>query len=360
MKLGVWNIRGMNKDFKQHEVVDFFRANKLDIMGIMETRVRAPKFDYIRRKGFRLFYVLNNYDHHSNGRLWVIWNKANLRITTISSGNQWIHIQVEDPGCATFQVSFVYGLNSPEGRYALWTFLQHIKPHFPWVCLGDFNCVRRVEERISDTPPNLQAIDDFNEAVYGAGLDDLLTHGCHFTWTNKQEEGDRKWMKLDRVAELLSQEKLLSQVYCKLRTVELSMVYQRAKIHDIQMQDANTTYFFAKMAARRSRCHISRVCDSNGQEFHTFEGISDAFLAYYKGLLGSSSQVRSFDEDIILSGNCLEETFAATLISDVSEDEIHDAVFSIDMNKSPGPDGFSSGFFRQAWSVIKGEFVKAV
>ncbi|XP_074318769.1 uncharacterized protein LOC141655599 [Silene latifolia] len=199
MKIGVWNIRGMNKDFKQHEVVDFFKANKLDIMGIMETRVRAPKFDYIRRKGFRLFQVLNNYDHHSNGRLWVIWNKTSLRITALSSGNQWIHIQVEDPGCVSYQATFVYGLNSVEGRYDLWTFLQHIRPHLPWVCLGDFNCVREVEERISDTAPNLQAIDDFNDAVYGAGLEDLLTHGCKYTWTNKQEDGDRKWMKLDRV-----------------------------------------------------------------------------------------------------------------------------------------------------------------
>ncbi|XP_074301530.1 uncharacterized protein LOC141632931 [Silene latifolia] len=86
-----------------------------------------------------------------------------------------------------------------KGRYDLWTFLQHIRPHHPWVCLGDFNCVRKVEERISDTVPNLQAIDNFNEAVYGAGLDDFLTHGCNFTWTNKQEDGDRKWMKLDRV-----------------------------------------------------------------------------------------------------------------------------------------------------------------
>ncbi|XP_074283296.1 uncharacterized protein LOC141607846 [Silene latifolia] len=165
----------------------------------METRVRAPKFDYIIRKGFRFFQVLNNYEHHSNGRLWVIWNKESLRITALSSGNQWIHIQVEDLGCVTFQASFVYGLNFVEGRYDLWTFLQHIRPHHPWVCLGDFNCVREVEERISDTVPNLQVIDDFNEAVYGAGLDDLLTHGCKYTWTNKQEDGDRKWMKLDRV-----------------------------------------------------------------------------------------------------------------------------------------------------------------
>ncbi|XP_074271224.1 uncharacterized protein LOC141595151 [Silene latifolia] len=59
------------------------------------------------------------------------------------------------------KASFMCGLNSAEERYDLWTFLQHIRPHYPWVCLGDFNCVRSVEERISDTAPNLQAIDDY-------------------------------------------------------------------------------------------------------------------------------------------------------------------------------------------------------
>ncbi|XP_074299589.1 uncharacterized protein LOC141630722 [Silene latifolia] len=277
----------------------------------METRVRAPKFDYIRRKGFRLFHVLNNYEHHSNGRLWVIWNKASLRITALSSGNQWIHIQVEDPGCATFQVFFVYGLNSAEGRYDLWTFLQHIRPHHPWVCLGDFNCVRKVEERISDTVPNLQAIDDFNEAVYGAGLEDSLTHGCNFTWTNKQEHGDRKWIKLDRV--------LVNSAW----------------------QTIFTSSYADALAA--------------GVSYH-----SPLVVWGTPDEPSRPKQFRCFDEEIILSGTCLEDTHAAMLISDVTEDEIHDALFSIDVNKSPGPDGFSSGFFRQAWSVIKGEFVKVV
>ncbi|XP_074314070.1 uncharacterized protein LOC141649275 [Silene latifolia] len=431
--------------------------------------------------GFRYFNILNNYAHHDNGRAWVIWNKASLVVTPLSTGNQWVHVQIEAPGCTLIQVSFVYGLNSMEGRMGLWSFMQSCHPNVPWLCLGDFNCVRSTEERISSNPPNLHAIDEFNEAISLSGLDALSTHGCIYTWTNKQDEGDRKWMRLDRAlvnlvwdqqfpssfadaleagvsdhsplvvtvqhsdtqrpkqfrylncwgqdssfatlvrgvwkedvrgctmyklvshlklakgklkalhkgkysnvtdrateakaallqcqtriqndplnVDLLNLEVSLLDSYCKLKNAELSMVYQRAKIFDVKMMDANTSFFFAKLAAKRSRSHISKIKNMAGVECNPFEGISEAFLDYYKSLLGTESQVKDFDSDIILKGNCLNQDQRDSLSAEVTEAEIHAALFSIDVNKSPGPDGLSSGFFRQAWSIIKLEFVKAI
>ena len=35
-------------------------------------------------------------------------------------------------------------------------------------------------------------------------------------------------------------------------------------------------------------------------------------------------------------------------------------MFSIDENKAPGPDGFSSLFFKAAWSIIGSDVVEAV
>ncbi|XP_074300076.1 uncharacterized protein LOC141631281 [Silene latifolia] len=149
---------------------------------------------------YKVVPILNVVDNKRvEVQLWVIWNKASLVVTALSSGVQWVHLQVEAPGCVTYQVTFVYGLNSLEGRVDLWTFIKGVKPTCPWVCLGDFNCVRSLDERISNTAANLQALADFNYAITMAGLEDMVTHGFTFTWTNKQEDGERKWMKLDRV-----------------------------------------------------------------------------------------------------------------------------------------------------------------
>ncbi|XP_074318656.1 uncharacterized protein LOC141655475 [Silene latifolia] len=93
----------------------------------------------------------------------------------------------------------VYASNDARIRDVLWAQLAHIKLSVDkWILLGDFNVVRDVTERISDTPPTLADILDFNNSILHCGLEDLPSTGCGFTWTNKQETGTRVWSKLDK------------------------------------------------------------------------------------------------------------------------------------------------------------------
>ena len=48
------------------------------------------------------------------------------------------------------------------------------------------------------------------------------------------------------------------------------------------------------------------------------------------------------------------------LNSGVTYEEIKNALFSIDDSKAPGPDGFSSLFFKRAWSIVGNEVCNAV
>ncbi|KAK9750861.1 hypothetical protein RND81_02G227600 [Saponaria officinalis] len=68
-----------------------------------------------------------------------------------------------------------------------------------WVFLGDFNVIRDISERISNTLPNLTDIVEFNSCIIDYGLVDLSISGCEFTWNNNHDGSDRVWSKLDRV-----------------------------------------------------------------------------------------------------------------------------------------------------------------
>nr|GFD60807.1 RNA-directed DNA polymerase, eukaryota, reverse transcriptase zinc-binding domain protein [Tanacetum cinerariifolium] len=51
---------------------------------------------------------------------------------------------------------------------------------------------------------------------------------------------------------------------------------------------------------------------------------------------------------------------AEYMIRSVSGDEIKKALFEIDGNKAPGPDGYSAQFFKDAWNVVGSEVCIAI
>nr|GEZ74736.1 hypothetical protein [Tanacetum cinerariifolium] len=48
------------------------------------------------------------------------------------------------------------------------------------------------------------------------------------------------------------------------------------------------------------------------------------------------------------------------LIKPVTDEEIKDALFSIDVNKASGPDGYTLKFFKAAWSVVGKDTCSAI
>ncbi|XP_074314006.1 uncharacterized protein LOC141649210 [Silene latifolia] len=176
MKLSTWNIRGGNDPRKQQEVLDFLHTTRVDILGVLETRVKEKNSKAILASQFHAYKVLTNYKYHINGRIWLLWKPATVTITPLIIHAQFIHCAVlHHATCQQFHCTVVYASNDAKERIELWSALSAISLTVAsWIVLGDFNVVRN------------------------SGLDDIQGTDCEFTWTNKQEEGTRMWSKLDR------------------------------------------------------------------------------------------------------------------------------------------------------------------
>ncbi|KAK9725948.1 hypothetical protein RND81_05G179700 [Saponaria officinalis] len=185
MKICSWNVRGCNNPLKFKEVIDFFKVNKVDVMGILETKIREHKAARVINRYVCGLKVVCNYNVLGNGRIWLVWNPRTVTVLPITSYPQFVHCVITHHGSnSTCFGSFVYASNDPTIRIGLWDSLRSLNVTQEWLVLGDFNVVRDASERISISLPNLADILDFNSCLLSCGLVDL--------------QSTRVWSKLDR------------------------------------------------------------------------------------------------------------------------------------------------------------------
>ena len=86
------------------------------------------------------------------------------------------------------------------------------------------------------------------------------------------------------------------------------------------------------------------------------KSITEEILLYFKKLYssppGESWRVKGIDWSPI-SGES-----ASRLDSPFSEEEIFTAIFQLDRDKAPGPDGFTIVAFQDCWDVLKDDLVR--
>ncbi|GKV47444.1 hypothetical protein SLEP1_g54347 [Rubroshorea leprosula] len=134
---------------------------------------------------------------------------------------------------------------------------------------------------------------------------------------------------------LAVKEKELQRELTKLERANLSVIAQRAKVTWLKEMDSNSAYFHAKVKERQHRSVINSILNSEG--------------------------VRVTQPELIeQEGRVLTTKESEELCRPFTTKEVETALFSIPSNKSPRPDGFTSGFYRAAWSIIKNDVTVAV
>ena len=203
IKIGCWNIRGLNDSCKQSEIRNFISKNNIQIFGILETRVRSVNKDWIQKKVFRDWSVIDNQDFSTLGRIWIGWNSNIIQVKKFYVSTQMVILTMEPlDNSQFFYASFVYGSNDEKDRKDLWRDICHYAPiigNQPWILLGDFNVARHSSDIANYSRPKTRSMTQFVDAINSASLEDLKYVGVHYTWSNKQVGPANVSKKLDRV-----------------------------------------------------------------------------------------------------------------------------------------------------------------
>lgn len=201
VKLAMWNNRGVNTQIKHVEVHNLLFDNKIDVLGLLETKVKEENMKKVL-EGICNWRVQTNYLDAVNGRVWVIWNPATVIVEELQQGNQYIHCRITALfSNRQFLATFVYANNSADERMESWQSMQQIanSVNDHWAVLGDLNTTLHYEERTRGGFFVAENTSELEEVVSQCELQDLPYTGVYLTWCNKQEGEARVYAKLDRI-----------------------------------------------------------------------------------------------------------------------------------------------------------------
>lgn len=126
---------------------------------------------------------------------------------------------------------------------------------------------------------------------------------------------------------------------------------QRSRLLWLQVGDRNSGFFHAATKNRKRANAFTVLEDTDGNMVYKEKDIAKTVVEYYKNLFMSEK------------GNCADTVRYALQPLITHEDnegliaipmaaEIKEAIFAVNAEKAPGPDGFSASFYQAHWTEV--------
>ncbi|GJU10293.1 RNA-directed DNA polymerase, eukaryota [Tanacetum coccineum] len=158
-------------------------------------------------------------------------------------------------------------------------------------------------------------------------------------------------------SDVINQRAVIFKSLQDIEKLDSKEVAQKVKIKWAIEGDENSKYYHGVLNKRRSQLTIRGIL-VDGTWIDSPSLVKSEFLSHFTNRFNQPGTSR-----ILLNmdfPNKLNLDQQIDLESDVTRDEIKRAVWDCGIDKSPGPDGFTFGFYRRYWSFLEKDVVQAV
>ncbi|GKD31041.1 hypothetical protein Tco_1241819 [Tanacetum coccineum] len=375
-----------------NEVKNLIRNERLSICAVLETHMKNDKIRNICMNVFGSWLWQNNVSLSRKGcRIAVGWDASNVKCTLITATGQSMYVQLY----SRYELNFHEWINEIEIKD-----ISSSGLHFTWTksLLNPSSSILKKIDRVMGNNAFLSKYSTANALFLPYGISD------HSLAILKVPQAMKKKIKSFRIANYVI-EKLefkdmvkekwnleiqrhhmykLAKFYDSQRKIDMNptdkalriegvellkdykeatldeekLLRQKTKITWLRERDKISAYFHKVLKGRINRNRIMSVCAEDGRTFENCD-VANQFVKHFEGLLGISLAVTKLNEDDDhLFVSKISEEEANNMIREINEDEIKKALFDIDDDKAPGPDGFTSKFFKKKLGqLLKKSFV---
>lgn len=147
--------------------------------------------------------------------------------------------------------------------------------------------------------------------------------------------------------------KRINLKYQGLLVIEKIKAKQRSRLTNIRTADANTKLFYIRANGRKRKKHIQALQTDNGFVVTHKDKAKEIYDHFTKQL--------GFREERRLTLNWdeleIEQFDLDDLERDITEEEVQKVISQMPSDKAPGPDGYTSLFFKKCWDIVKADIM---
>ncbi|XP_054820714.1 uncharacterized protein LOC129319648 [Prosopis cineraria] len=281
-----------------------------------------------------------------------------------------------------------------------WIRLEAIGFFDDWIVLGDFNAFLRADDKLGGSGLTWFSLSDFHNCINDLGLLELLIIGDKYTWEGHNVKERLDWAfcnlscefnhpnskehhllkfksdhKAIAISDVLTHNSpnrpaqfkyqvawnlepdfgnLVSNAWLNHDWVDGVSSFQssinswndlkKSRCRWLQWGDKNTKFFYASAVIKKRRKRIEALKNDAGDWIEDSESLKSMASEYYKNLY--SKDINAIPDSTW--PNYFPQIDSETLLylnSDVTDIEIKNAAFALDVFKAPGPDGIQAHFF---------------
>ncbi|RVW77186.1 Transposon TX1 uncharacterized 149 kDa protein [Vitis vinifera] len=309
----------------------------------------------------------------ASGGILFIWDSKKLSKEEVVLGSFSISVKFALEGCGPLWISAVYGPNSPSLRKDFWVELYDIYGltfplcYFPKAFKKPLSEGPRIIGQLLWIP--IRSRNGWEGHKFMRRLQFVKAKAkewnkLSFGVLNEKKKSILKDLaNLDAIeqdggltSELLGQRALRKGELEELILREEIHWRQKARVKWVKEGDCNSKFFHKVANGRRNRKYIKSLENETGLVLNNAVSITEEILLYFEKLyanpIGESWSIEGLDWSPI------SEESAISLVAPFTEEEISKAIFQMDRDKAPGPDGFTIAVFQDCWDVIKEDLVR--
>lgn len=133
---------------------------------------------------------------------------------------------------------------------------------------------------------------------------------------------------------------------------------QRSKQFWLQHGDQNSKFFHSSASAQRRNNQIKRLQNNNGEWLDWSNGLDQLIFDYFSQIFAASNS--QWNEVLNKVQTSITEQLNLDLLKPIQDEEVKFALFQMNPDKAPGPDGMTPGFFQKYWSIVGADLIKIV